>query len=1006
MATKKYTCPPQSATGAGTFSDDLVGLQLVAGGGLTQGNFDFTSSVNEKTNRTFNTGTFSEPINLNLLGIESINQSKTIVENNFKVYPNFDLTQVTNFTMYGSMVKRMSASITTIINYFPAALEATFMGTNYITGPTANNILFSDANNETSFDLDLSRLRNPFDIDFTVNSTRNLLLKEIQVSSLRDMKVEYTKYSLYYKGIGYNVVGIVPTTSLTSGTLKLYVNGNPFLGATFTNDDLVIRPNDLEVNKVFNENLDEVENFLLNRNVSPKYTATFKIPKEAEDGSYYIQNSNISWPLYGAWNIDIITKSFETYITSINDISESFDLYRTNLVSRFLTTGAFKEFDTPDQKVEKVLQIYGKSFDDVKKYITALSYMTSVNYNVSNDIPSQLLKNLAQTLGWNINISPISETELLTSVFGTTNNNASVYPGISQQQTPDELNYQYYRNLVLNSAFLFKSKGTRKSIEILMRLIGAPEALVEFNEYVYLADQKINLSQFDTQFSQISGGTYVQQIPILEAGNIFSIFGYPYTGFTTTGDIQDVNITIDEYPMDEYGYPTTPTNSESYFFQMGSGWFEQTPQHRAPENVDLTNSVFVGNNPNYQTVLLPYSYGQEYLNRYRKFPFMDLGYTLRETIDNNKSWVDNEVGIRTNLDGNFNARYYVSDERLVLNVKNVDLFLNPAQGIAYDIWYMSRQYNYPIPDEGLNYVTPTPCDPKPYSPYPSRGGVDWTEINPQPKRKTFFEFAQTFWLNTINVRNRQYSSNGKTGGYPTLESIFWRYLQSNETIGIPNDNFSYKTMMEYVNGLGDYWIRLVEQMVPATTIWNTGVRFENSIFHRQKFVWRRQEGCQLMKIPCKPCSITSNLFSPDCPLEIVECPIYPWTNHPTITNFNGVLGQLMTNYLDENGYILNDCDFNGMTSEWFVDLQIDNITVVKYPFFNGIGYSSPIYSVPTGTTYNDGLLTALESLKDYGYDYYLTTTDTVVLSNQVCSVSEQGVNFRLNIGINFNILCN
>ena len=632
--------------------------------------------------------------------------------------------------------------------------------------------------------------------------------------------------------------------------------------------------------------------------------------------------------------------------------------------------------------------------------------MTSVNYNVGNDIPSQLLKNLAQTLGWNINISPISETELLTSVFGTTNNNASVYPGISQQQTPDELNYQYYRNLVLNSAFLFKSIGTRKSIEILMRLIGAPEALVEFNEYVYLADQRINLSQFDTQFAQISGGTYVQQIPILEAGNIFSIFGNTYTGFTTTGDIQDVNITIDEYPMDEYGYPTTPTNSESYFFQMGSGWFEQTPQHRAPENVDLTNSVFVGNNPNYQTVLLPYSYGQEYLNRYRKFPFMDLGYTLRETIDNNKSWVDNEVGIRTNLDGNFNARYYVSDERLVLNVKNVDLFLNPAQGIAYDIWYMSRQYNYPIPDEGLNYVTPTPCDPKPYSPYPSRGGVDWTEINPQPKRKTFFEFAQTFWLNTINVRNRQYSSNGKTGGYPTLESIFWRYLQSNETIGIPNDNFSYKTMMEYVNGLGDYWIRLVEQMVPATTIWNTGVRFENSIFHRQKFVWRRQEGCQLMKIPCKPCSITSNLFSPDCPLEIVECPIYPWTNHPTITNFNGVLGQLMTNYLDENGYILNDCDFNGMTSEWFVDLQIDNITVVKYPFFNGIGYSSPIYSVPTGTTYNDGLLTALESLKDYGYDYYLTTTDTVVLSNQVCSVSEQGVNFRLNIGINFNILCN
>ena len=904
------------------------------------------------------------------------------------------------------MVKRMSASITTIISYFPGALEVTYMGPNYVTGPTANNITYDKKNNETSFELDLSRLRNPFDVDFTVNSTRNLQLKEIQVSPLRDMKVQYAKYSLYYNGVGYGVTGIVPTTSLTSGTLKLYVYGDPFSGQTVTTDDLVIRPNDLEVNKVFNENLDEVENFLLNRNVTPKYTATFKVPMESEDGTYYIQNKNITWPLYGTWNIDIITKSFETYIISISDLSESFDLYRTNLVSRFLTTGSFKEFDTQDQKVEKVLQIYGKSFDDVKKYITALSYMTSVNYNVGNDIPSQLLKNLAQTLGWNTNISPISETDLLTSVFGTKNNEASVYPGLSQEQTPDELNYQYYRNLVLNSAYLFKSKGTRKSIEILMRLIGAPEALIDFNEYVYLADQKINISQFDTQFSQISGGTYVQQTPVLDTADIFSIFGQTYTGFTTTGDIQDVNVTIDEYPMDEYGYPSTPINSDSYFFQMGSGWFEQTPQHRAPENVDLTNSVFVGNNPNYQTVLLPYSYGQEYLNRYRKFPFMNLGYTLRETIDNNKSWVDNEIGIRRNLDGNLNARYYVSDEKLVLNVKNVDLFLNPGQGIAYDIWYMSQQYNYPIPDEGLNYVPPTPCDPKPYSPYPSRGGVDWTEINPQPSRKTFFEFAQTFWLNTINVRNRQFSSNGKTGGYPTLDSIFWRYLQSNETIGIPNDNFTYKTMMEYVNGLGDYWIRLVEQMVPATTIWNTGVRLENSIFHRQKFVWRRQEGCQLMKVPCKPCSLTSNLFSYDCPLETVECPIYPWMENSVIQDFNAVLGQLLTNYLSDNGYNLNDCDFNGMTSEWFVDLRIDDVIIVDYSFFNGIGYNSPVYSVPTISEWDSALLIGLETLKTYGYDYFLTTTDTVVLSNQVCSVSEQGINFKLNIGINFNILCN
>jgi len=168
MAVTKYTCPPQSASGAGTFSDNLVGFQLVTGGGLTQGNFEFVSSINEKTNRTFNTGNFSDPISLDSMGVSGVVQSKSIFENNFKVYPNFDMSQITNFTLYGSMVKRISVSVETIISKFPAALESTFMGTNYVTGATATNILFNSVYDETVFDLDVSKLRNPFDIDFTL----------------------------------------------------------------------------------------------------------------------------------------------------------------------------------------------------------------------------------------------------------------------------------------------------------------------------------------------------------------------------------------------------------------------------------------------------------------------------------------------------------------------------------------------------------------------------------------------------------------------------------------------------------------------------------------------------------------------------------------------------------------------------------------------------------------------------------------------------------------------
>jgi hypothetical protein len=1031
MANKIFT-PPRRPSGLGTFSNNLVGLQLVSGGGLTQGNFEFTTSSNEKKDRKFSLGTFSEPITLESLSINSVAESAKIFQDNFKVYPNYDLLDISNFTLYGSATKRISTSITKIISYFPAALEFYSLSPILVSGDTGTNIIYDPISNETTIDLDLSRIRNPFGIDFSPNSTRNLSLLEIKVSDLRNFQLKYQYYSLYLFDNEYPIIGFVPTNSTNIGILTMYIDGNPFSGQSSTQFDLLIRPNNQIVAQEFSKNFDEVEKFLLNTNTSPIYTASFNFPKENEDGTYYTEKINLSWPLGGVWNLDITSISFESYLTSLNEITESFDRYKTNLISRFLTTAAFKEFDTVDQKMEKILQIYGRSFDETRKYITALSFMTSVNYNVGNDIPSQLLKNLAQTLGWQTNISPITSFNFLDSVFGTTNNNQSDFSGVAVKPTPDELNYQFFRNLILNTAYLFKSKGTRRAIENLLKLIGAPEALVDFTEYVYLADQKINIKKFNKQFTSISGGTIINVQPTLEVANTFSILGYTYTGFTITTTIEEVEIERNEYPIDNEGYPKSVTPTNNYFFQIGSGWFESTPQHRALEQLTNTIATFSGNNPNYQTSLSPNTYGQPYLDRFRKLPYTNLGFSLVPTIDNNKSWVVNETGVRVNLDGGFNARYFTEDDKLVINVKNVDLFLNPAQGLSYDVWFMSRQYNFPIPNQGLNYIAPTTCVPNPIPIYPSRGGVDWTEINPEPKRKSFFEFAQTFWLNTINVRNRQYSTDGKTGGYPTLESIYWRYLESENLIGVENNNFTYQTMIDYVNGLGDYWIRLMEQMVPATTLWNTGTKYENSIFHRQKFAWKRQRGCEELpfinpdfvtggtppinvlqrpSIPpgipptSRPGSSTFEMFSYDCPVESTIVPKYPWQNNTSIFDFHGVLGDTLNQYLSSNNLTLVSCDLNTLQTEWYVDLKLNSNTIVQYPFFIGTGYYNPYIAAPSTSDWDLALDYALPFIRSLGYDFYYNSNLQIVIFNEICVNQNTNTNFELNVGINFNLIC-
>jgi hypothetical protein len=318
-------------------------------------------------------------------------------------------------------------------------------------------------------------------------------------------------------------------------------------------------------------------------------------------------------------------------------------------------------------------------------------------------------------------------------------------------------------------------------------------------------------------------------------------------------------------------------------------------------------------------------------------------------------------------------------------------------------------------------------------------------------------------------------------------------------------------MIDYVNGLGDYWIRLIEQMVPATTIFNTGIKYENSIFHRQKFVWKRQRGCQIITIEetnpceciqltfklkdpssprifkltpngyfnnrqsytytdlssgnvllirynsslsrweffinnieygyldvdsecpisktwtsekflistegvdcestkqrpplCRPCELNDNLYRLDCPVESVECPIYPWDSNPKVTTFGSVLGNVLNTYLATNGTSVGNCDLNSMTTIWYVDLRVNNTTIVSYPFFNGVGYNIPTFSTPSVSDWDIAIIAALEELKNYGYNYYLTDNDTVVVYSESCSISDSVINFKINVGINFQIYC-
>lgn len=968
---------PQTNAGFSSPTENLVGFEIVQGGGLTNTTFVFDYGVQEKNNQDYQSGVFSKGYTLDSLNLSTVEEARVAAAKDLKVYPNFDLTEVTNFTLYGSLTKRMEVSVKQIINFFPAALEVDLEYYDFTTAYTANNVVFNKNENTTSFSVDVSRIKNIFDIDYSVNSARNISLRPTEVSELRDLTSFFRDYSLFINtgSTEYPVIIFSGSQSLTAGTLQFTVSGDCFSGQTTITDSLIIRPNKLRTEKSFLNDFDEVEKFLLNRFVVPKYTAQFKIPRQTDGGQFYTALEYLTWPLNGIWNIDIVNEPYTAYVEQLASFAAEIDEFKTNLISRFLTTGAFHEFDTPDQKVEKALQIYSRSFDETKKFIDALATITSVSYIAGDDIPSALLVYLAKTLGWDINISPISNENFLASVYGV--KNKSIYEGWTRDQTPSELNFDYYNKLILNSAHLFRSKGTRRSIEFLMRTVGAPEALVEYNETIYLADRTLKYSDFLTKYAQISGGTYLQNVPGYQEGTEYQFKGKTYTAFTTTQSVSASTYTLEDYPINESGYPKMPRTTSDFFFQKGGGWFQQTPYHNSGQQAVVTNETFTGQSPYTQLQTVPPSYGKEYIDRYINFPNMGgFGFNLRQIKTRDKS------------------TYLQSDtfdsNTLVVNVKNVDLFMNVGQGITYSIWENSRDEEYPIPYTGLS------------NPYPSPGNIDWTVINPQPQEQTFAEFAQTFYKNMINVRNRWYTNDGKTSGYPTLQSVYWDYLQSLENAGLDISHYTYQKMIDYTIGIGDYWTNLVEQTVPSTTIWNGGIKYENSAFHRQKYVYRRQRGCVLTTVPCTPCEAVGPIFMNDCIDETVSGATFPWSGTAsTIESFSDALFKAVNSVVLSSGYTISECLLNSLTSTWYTDVRLDSQILVQLPFYVGYG----INDTPTDSEWMDALETNLEYLYQNGMNYNINE-ERIIISNSGCMELFKDKTLSVNMGINVSINCN
>jgi len=188
------------------------------------------------------------------------------------------------------------------------------------------------------------------------------------------------------------------------------------------------------------------------------------------------------------------------------------------------------------------------------------------------------------------------------------------------------------------------------------------------------------------------------------------------------------------------------------------------------------------------------------------------GFDLKRLVDNKKSWT--QVSKTTNREYDFETRetkYSLNDSKLVVNTKELDLNVDAANAVEFDL----TQY---VKNNFECILTGSTTD------FSELLSSDISEV------MTKDELIDILTTELIDAKTRKVLS-----GYPTLKKFFEIYTGAVSTTCTTSNMLSITEVDMFIDLFGDYWTDIVEQFIPATTIWGSTNIYRNTAFCTDKY---------------------------------------------------------------------------------------------------------------------------------------------------------------------------
>lgn len=187
-----------------------------------------------------------------------------------------------------------------------------------------------------------------------------------------------------------------------------------------------------------------------------------------------------------------------------------------------------------------------------------------------------------------------------------------------------------------------------------------------------------------------------------------------------------------------------------------------------------------------------------------------------EELDNIKVVVGNE--------------YFYGSENIV-NTKEIDLGLDPAQAIECDVFKF-----YQV--SGTCWLWGSMAPPFSSLTVPFEYAADCDVIQPENiTGMTFAQYIEHIYTNSIDPRNRKVLGYTDTSSfYPALRNAYLSYyMWSNPQ----SHRLTFHKLQPFLDLIEVNFTTYTKQLLPATTIFDTeGTIIRNTVFNRQKFVYK------------------------------------------------------------------------------------------------------------------------------------------------------------------------